>query len=160
MIHEDGQALLVVRLQQCWADFCHGLINISALNDTRRVQTAAKSVSGDMGFDRPVWHSPEFVARVAMRLTLANANRISIHLSANISSGHVNSVRNYIVHPGSGTEPRYRKVAAAEGVPRADVGTLLNVRSPGGATLFERWTKDLQRTADNVTWRSQSRRTE
>ena len=150
-IHEDGQALLVVRLQNCWADFCHWLINISSLNNTRYVDSAAKSVACDMGFIQPVWHSPEFVVRVAKHLTLTNVDNISLHLGANISSGCVNRVRNYIVHPGSGTESRYKVVAAAEGVPRADVSTLLNVKSPGGATLFERWVKDLQRTANNTT---------
>lgn len=151
MIHEDGQALLVVRLQNSWADFCRDLINVSAANETHGVRIAAKSVARDMGYDYPVWHNPEFVVRVATHLTLTNLDRIALHVGASISSGHVTKVRNYVVHPGSGTESRYREVAAAEGVPRADVGTLLNVRFSGGATLFERWVRNLQRTAGNTT---------
>ena len=151
MIHEDGQALLVVRLQNSWADFCRDLIDISASNDTRCVRKAAKYVVCDMGLGYPVWHSSEFVVRVAERLTLTNMDRISLHIGASISPSHVTNVRNYIVHPTSRNESKYRRVAAAEGVPRADVGTLLNVRSPGGATLFERWVGNLQRTASNST---------
>ena len=151
MIHEDGQALLVVKLQNSWASFCRDLIDISASSNTRCVRRAANSVARDMGFGNLVWHSSEFVVRVAEHLTLTNADQIALYLSANISSAHVTNVRNYIVHPGSRTESKYREVASAEGVPRADVGTLLNVRSSGGATLFERWVKDFQRTANNAT---------
>ena len=146
-IHSEGQALMVVRLQNSWADFCRSLINTSASNDSRCVGKAAKHVAKDMGYSYPVWHKPEFVVRVAKHLTLANTDRIELYLGANLSSGDVTDVRNYIVHPGSRTESKYRKVAAAEGVPYADVGALLNVRFPGGATLFERWIKDLQKTA-------------
>ena len=151
MIHEDGQALLVVRLQSSWADFCGSLINISAPNNARRVRCSATYVASDMGYSYPVWHKPEFVVRVARHLTLTNMDRIDLHLGANLSSGDVTAVRNYIVHPGSRTESKYRKVAAAAGVPGADIGTLLNIRFPGGATLFERWVKDLQRTVTSST---------
>ena len=151
LIHEDGQALLVVRLQNSWADFCRGLIEISASNNTGYVRSATKSVASDMGYSNPVWHSPEFVVQVAKHLTLANAGRIDLYLGANLSSGDVTDVRNYIVHPGSRTESKYREVAATEGVPGAGVGKLLNVRFAGGATLFERWVMDLQRTASNLT---------
>ena len=103
-----------------------------------------------MGYDYPVWHSPEFVVRVAKHLTLANLDRIGLYLGANLSSGHVTDVRNYIVHPGNRTRSKYREVAAAEGMPGVGVGELLNVRFSGGATLFERWVIDLQRTASNM----------
>ena len=151
MIHEDGQALLVVRLQNSWAEFCHELINISASNDTRCVHRAATYVASDMGHSYPVWHSPEFVVRVAKHLTLTKVDLIDLYLGANLSSGRVTDVRNYIVHPGSRTESKYREVAAAEGVPDVGVGRLLNIRFSGGATLFERWVKDLQGTASSTT---------
>ena len=89
--------------------------------------------------------------RVAKHLTLANEDQINLYLSANLSSGYVTDVRNYIVHPGSRTESKYRTVAAVEGMPGVAVGKLLNTRFSGGATLFERWVKDLQRTASNAT---------
>lgn len=149
IIHEDGQALLVVRLQNSWADFCRNLIIVSSTNSARYVRRVAKSVASEMGDGYPVWHKPEFIVRLARHITLTNVSQIDLYLSANVSAGSINSVRNYIVHPGSGTESKYREVAATEGVPGADVGTLLNVRAPGGATLFERWVKDLQRTASN-----------
>ncbi len=151
VIHQDGQALLVVRLQNLWADFCYNLIHTSASNNARCVDRAAKSIARDMGLIHPVWHKPEFVVRVAKHLTLTNMDRIELHLGANSSSVRVTYVRNYIVHPGSRTESKYREVAAAEGMPDADVGTLLNIRFPGGATLFERWVKDLQRTTNSAT---------
>ena len=151
IIHQYGQALLVVKLQNSWASFCRNLIEISASNNTVSVRKAAKSVACSMGHSNPVWHSPKFVVHVAKHLTVINVDRITLHLSANVSSGRVTGVRNYIVHPGSGTESKYREVAAAEGLPRFGVGKLLNTTFPGGATLFERWVKDLQRTARNTT---------
>lgn len=150
-IHEDGQVLLVVRLQNLWADFCHSLIDISASNNSSSVRRAARTATCDMGNSYPVWHNPEFIVRVAKHLTLANEDQINLYLSANLSSGYVTDVRNYIVHPGSRTESKYRTVAAVEGMPGVAVGKLLNTRFSGGATLFERWVKDLQRTASNAT---------
>ena len=151
MIHQDGQALLVVRLQNLWADFCRGLIDRSASKNTHSARKAARCVACEMGYSDPVWHSPEYVVRLAKHLNLANVDQIDLHLGANLSSGHVTGVRNYIVHPGSRTERKYREVAAAEGAPRVSVGGLLNVRFSGGSTLFEKWVKDLQRTANNTT---------
>ena len=150
-IHEDGQGLLVVKLQNSWGDFCRSLITISASNNSSRIREAVESVVRNMGFNNPVWHSPEFVARVAKHLTLSNADHINLHLSANLSSGRVTDVRNYIVHPTTRNESKYKKVAVAEGLPGVSVGALMNVRFPGGATLFERWVRDLQRTASNST---------
>lgn len=151
MIHEDGQALLVVRLQNSWAIFCRDLIGFSASNSSTGVQKAANSVASSLGFSNPVWHSPEFVVRVAKHLSLPNVDRIDLHVGANLSSGRVTDVRNYIVHPGRRTESKYLDVAAAEGVPGVSVGKLLNIRFAGGITLFERWVKDLQRTAKDTT---------
>ena len=150
-IHEAGQALLVVRLQSLWSSFCRGLIGISASHGATNVRATAKTVAREMGDTDPVWHKPEFVVGMANNLLLANAEQISLHVGASLTSGRLSRVRNYIVHPGSRTESRYREVAAAAGMPRADVGTLLNARAPGGATLFERWTKDLQMTAGKAT---------
>ena len=150
-IHEHGQSLLVVRLQNSWSNFCRRLIDISASNNTQGVRRAAKRVASDMGTGYPVWHNPEFVVRMAKRLTLPNEGRIDLHFGANLSSGRVTHVRNYIVHPHGGTKSKYSQVAADEGMPGLDVGKLLNVRFPGGTTLFERWVKDLQRTASETT---------
>ena len=151
MIHEDGQALLVVKLQNAWADFCHRLIKISTSKGTLCADRVAQSVAADMGLIYPVWHKPEFVVRVAKHLALSNVDRIDLHLGANSSSAHVTHVRNYIIHPGKRTESKFHEVSAYEGLPDADVRTLLNVRFPGGATLFERWVRDLQRTAAGST---------
>ena len=151
MIHEYGQALLVVKLQNSWARFCRKLIEISASNNTPSVRKAANSVVCSMGHSNPVWHSPEFVVQVAKHLTLTNVDRITLHLSANLSAGRVTRVRNYIVHPGSRTESMYQEVAAAEGRPGVGVSMLLNVRFSGGGSLFEKWVKDLQRTSRNTT---------
>lgn len=151
VIHEDGQALLVVRLQNSWTHFCRSLITLSASNDIDSVNKAVRHIVDLMGFSNPVWHKPEFLVRLARHLALPNADCIDLHFGANISSAHITDVRNYIVHPGSRTESKYRQVAAAEGVPTANVGTLLTLRFPGGATLFERWVIDLQRTARNAT---------
>ena len=148
MAHEDGQALLVVRLQNSWADFCRNLIRTSMANETR-FRKAARSVAKEMGDRYPVWHKPEFIVRLARHAALTNQEGINLHLGANLSASHVTNVRNYIIHPGSHTEAKYREVAAAQGVPGADVRTLLNVRAVGGASLFERWVRDLQRTASN-----------
>ncbi|MYB76098.1 MAG: hypothetical protein F4X83_03180 [Chloroflexi bacterium] len=151
LIHEDGQALLVVKLQNSWASFCRELVATSASNNSGSVRKAANFVSQYMGYDHPVWHSPEFVVRVAKHLALPNECRIDLHLSASLSSGQVTGVRNYIVHPGDRTESKFQEVAAAIGTPGVGVGKLLNFRYSGGTTLFERWVKDLQRTARNTT---------
>ena len=150
IIHEDGQALQVVKLQNSWADFCRTLISISAANESSRIREATSAVTKTMGLSNPVWHGSEFVVRVAKHLTLANADQIELHLGASVSAGHVMNVRNYIVHPGSRTQREFGKVAEAEGVPGYAVSELLNIRFPGGASLFERWVKNLQRTANNA----------
>ena len=151
LIHGDGQALSVVKLQNLWGEFCHTLIDISTSYDTTRVREASNQVASDMGYSYPVWHQPEFVVRVARHLSLTNLDRIDLDLGANLSSGIVTRVRNYIVHPSNRNESRFREIAATEGIPRADLNTLLNAKSPGGATLFERWVRELQRTANNTT---------
>ncbi len=152
-IHESGQALLVVKLQTLWSDFCHNLIAIYASSKNASIKKAASHVTHSMGLSNPVWHSPEFVVRVANHLTLNNVDSIELHIGASISSGSVTKVRNYIVHPGHRSEVRFKEVTAAEGVPSVGVGELLNIRFPGGASMFERWVKDLQRTARDTTAR-------
>ena len=149
-IHEDGQALQVLKLQNAWAEFCRKLVFISATGDNSRVQEAARSIATEKGFDYPVWHSSEFVVRVAKYLILPNADEIELHIGADLSAGRITSVRNYIVHPGIQSESKYVSVAAAEGRPNARVAELLSTRLPGGATLFEKWVRALQRTATQV----------
>ena len=166
--HEDAQAFLTIRLQNGWSDFCHRLVGISAqggqpslsgrfissispdssveeIDD--QVRSAANEVVKTKGLTNPVWHSCQFTVLVARELGLANFQDIDAGLSSNLTAGYTTRVRNYLVHPAHQSRENYIKVAAFYGLPSSEPVELLRSRQLGGATLFEVWVRDLQRSA-------------
>ena len=166
--HEDGQVFLTVRLQNIWGDYCLRLLEVSAhggqtgfsglvispivpgssiAESNRLVGLAANDVAKTKGLQNPVWHSCQFTLLVANELNLSNYQIINSGLGPNVTAGQNNRVRNYVVHPGSGSSNGYSKVAAFYGMPNSEPVALLQSRQRGGLSLFELWVRDLQRAA-------------
>lgn len=167
-VHEDGQSLLIIKLQNHWGAFCHTLVLLSAEGGHRtlggrlvsqisgippslpvstHVKKVALAVAKSQGKNGPVWHSCVFTVDVANALGVVNAKELFLGMSPNITAGWVNKVRNYVVHPATSTKADYMRVTNALGMPGAGVSQLLASVQPGGATVFEYWVRDLQRTA-------------
>ncbi|MFQ5873493.1 MAG: hypothetical protein ACE5JL_06800 [Dehalococcoidia bacterium] len=170
-VHDDAQSLLVVLLQNSWSTYSREILEVSAeaalptltwrqlqpspmmsmyTGARQAVREAARIVADTMGYCDPVWHKPEFTIRVAAQLKVQNYEEIFYALSSTLTPSHVNWVRNYVVHPSDRTRAGYSKVAAAVGDPRADLGPLLRTQQVGGVTLFEKWVRELQATAEQA----------
>lgn len=167
-VHEDGKSMLIIILQNDWGTFCQKLVLLSAEGGhhtlggrlvsrisgiptsetvSSHVRGVAQTVAEGLGWEHPVWHSCKFTVLVADKLAVVNSEEVYFGLSPNITAGQVTSVRNYVVHPTSGTEARYLRVTNLVGMPGVSVSELLTSVQPGGSTLFEYWARDLQRTA-------------
>ena len=166
--HEDSQVFVTIRLQNYWGEFCLGLIDASSqggqetlsgrilaplypeasTHETKReVRRIAKEVAATLALPNPVWHSCGFIVNVARRLGLQNFNEIDFSLSPNLTATYATHVRNFVVHPGPDSEPRFLQVAAHYGLPNSSPVDLLRSRQLGGTTLFEFWVRDLQGAA-------------
>ena len=166
--HEASQSFLVICLQSCWINYTQELIELSmeggqpTLSGSviaqslppeeakKRIREAANAAAPKLNMPNPVWQSCSFVVQVARDLQLQNAESIELSLGANKTVDYTNSVRNYLVHPESGSRQRYRKVAATFGLPNAEPIRLLNDPQLGGIPLFEYWIRSTMATAQNA----------
>lgn len=163
-IVRDGRALIIIRLQLLWGQFCQELVMRSAVGGCRtitgKVLAKGTGVSSPGAIQRavrqessgpfPTWHSPTFSVKVAKRLGTQNYIQIYLALSQTSPVEDLNKVRNYIVHPRDATRSEYLKVAWKLSAPAAEPISLLAHRMPGGATRFETWVGDFQTMALNA----------
>lgn len=161
-INCDGRALMIIRLQLLWGEFCRELVVRSALGGCRTVSGSLLSrgatVSAPQAIQQaverrrrpPTWHITTFAVAIARILGTQNYQQIYLALTQVSPVDDLRIVRNYIVHPGETTRIAYEQVAWKLGTPEADPVSLLAFRLSGGATRFETWVADFQLMALNA----------
>jgi len=163
-INCDGRALMIIRLQLLWAEFCRELVVRSALGGYRTIagsllsrgsavsnpQAIQQAVNKERKGRPPTWHSPTFVVAIARSLGIQNHGQIYMALSQVSPVDDLRAIRNYIVHPGEATRMAYEQVTWKLSALGADPVSLLAFRVPGGATRFETWVADFKLMALNA----------
>jgi hypothetical protein len=157
-IHSDGRALMIIRLQLLWGEFCRELVMRSALGGYLTItgtfpsaspallslQAIQQAINLERRGRPPAWHSPVFALAVARRLNIQNYDQVSLALTQASPVDDLRTIRNYIVHPSEFTRIPYVNITWRLGSPGTDPVSLLAVRLPGGATRYETWVADLQ----------------
>lgn len=170
-VHEDCQAMLVVLLQNTWADFCKQLLRLSmeGLSPTLKgtvltpvtlppevvsfdsyFQLAYNETSKEMPGDtkQPVWHKPEYVIRVSTKINPMNHDAIRSGLGGSMETKNLNVVRNYLIH---GTNRKdYEDLLNRVGARGFSVPQFLAYQPDGMIPIFESWIDDLVAAAKNA----------
>lgn len=169
-VHHDCQAMLVVILQNAWADFCKELLRLSmegkgpTLNGTvlRPVTLPSGVASLDSHFRHasneaakempsegkyPIWHNPEYVIRVSTKINPENHTAIRIGLGGSLEAKNVTVVRNYVIH---GSKDNYEELLGRLGARGLSVPQFLAYQSDGPTPIFESWIDDLVAAARNA----------
>lgn len=160
-IHCDGRALMIIRLQLLWGEFCRELVTRSAIGRCRTItgtfpsrspalsslQAIEQAINAERRGRPPAWHSPAFALAVARRLNIQNYDQVSLALSQAAPVDDLRTIRNYVVHPSEVTRIPYVQITRRLGSPGTDPMSLLATRLPGGATRYETWVADLQAMA-------------
>ena len=164
-VHDDGKCLLVVWLQNEWADFCRQLLAHSISGNGPTLGGAAlepitlpdedqdhdgylKSIANQIGKDLfnnqgfPIWHNPDFVIRVVNELRPSNHETLALGLGASPSLRRLNIVRNFIIH-GESRRIDYEKIVNEYGQRDASPATFLAHRTASGTNLFEEWLDEI-----------------
>ena len=154
----DGRALMLIKLQFIWGEFCRELITRSAIGGYQTISgtmvrqsssvTSHKDVQDAIdkqgGNRPPAWHVPSFAVGVAKRLGTQNFRQITLALGLTSPVDDLRKARNYIVHPWKDTRIQYEQVVWKFSLSFVDPVSLLTARLPGGATRFEAWVDDFQ----------------
>ena len=158
-IHKDGKALMIIRLQLLWGQFCRELVVTSALgrcqtitgtvliaavtspNEIRRV------VNKETKGRPPPWHKPVFAVTIAQNLGTQNFSQLQLALSRISPVDDLKTVRDYIVHPWESTRLAYIQVSRNLKAPRIDPVPLLAIRGKDGSSTFKNWVIQLQNMA-------------
>lgn len=159
VIHNDGKAFMIVRLQLLWGQFCKELIENSALGrcqtlngtvlrgvvsgprDIRRV------VNRETGGKPPPWHRPMFAVTMAHNLNTQNYSQLQLALSHVSPADDLKTIRDYIVHPWKLTRMAYDNLSVILQAPGIDPTSLLSMRGVGGNSTFRNWVTELQNIA-------------
>ena len=166
VVHGHGRSLLTVWLQNAWGGYCRSLLQLSVTAEHQTLsgrtlsgigspsqpslKHAADTINAREGMVSAVWHRCQYVIWVAQELGVSNVDQIAAALSPVLTATRVTRVRNYVVHPNSGTREQYLQVTYDVGNPDVDVAELLLTRQPAGASLFELWVRELQAAAENA----------
>jgi hypothetical protein len=160
-IHTDGRALMIVRLQLLWGQFCRELVVTSALggcqtitgtvlgpgaavtslNDIKRV--VKKETKGRP----PPWHKPRFAVTIAQNLGAQNFRQLQLALSRVSPVDDLKIVRDYIVHPWKSTRLAYIQVSRNSKASGINPVSLLAIRESNGNNIFKNWVIQLQNMA-------------
>ena len=164
-VHRDAQVFLAIRLQHLWGEFCRELVVRSVLGNCstrsgRRVPPAPGAIRVR---DLPnisrlpfwgrgtYWEDPKFALRQARRLNVVNYNYIALGLtSASSVLDELKTVRNFITHPNRSTAAEYIQLTRVRGLRGLSPEQFLRQRTPGGATIFGTWTRQLETAAWNA----------
>lgn len=169
-VHDDCQAMLVILLQNAWADFCKELLRLSmegkgpTLTGTvltpvtlprgvvsldSHFRLRCKEAAGEMPNEgtNPIWHNPEYVIRVSMKINPANNEAIRAGLGGSAEAKNVTAVRNYVIH---GTKDKYEELLNRLGARGLSVPQLLAYQPRDRVTVFESWIEDLVAAAQNA----------
>ena len=155
-IHRDGKALMIIRLQLLWGQFCRELVVASALGKcqtiTGTVLGAAVTTPGDISRaihretrgKPPPWHRPTFAVTMARNLRTQNSAQLQLALSRVSPVDDLKAVRDYIVHPRELTRLAYLRVSRNLKSPGADPVTLLCIPDRDGSSTFRSWIMQIQ----------------
>ena len=166
-----GEAILTAWLQTSWGEFNRALLIASALGTRRtsgtpikpapRVRSendAEKLVNEGVtqavktrGLSWPVWHAPWFVIEVGSIIHLDNRANLQSVLGPTLVPQQITWFRNYLVHPGKSTRPKYEELQAKLGMLRREPEELLHQSVKPGLTVFTSWVRDLQQLAHDST---------
>lgn len=164
-VHRDALVFLAIRVQHLWGEFCRELVVRSALGNcsTRSGQLVPPAPGSVRVRDLPnmsrlpfwgrgtYWEDPQFALRQARRLNVVNYNSIALGLtSASSVLDELKTVRNFITHPNRSTAAEYTQLTRAKGLRGLSTEQFLRQRTPGGATIFEAWTRQLATAAWNA----------
>ena len=154
LIHRDGRAYLLVRLQHLWGEFCRELVVRSAVGGhaTRTGQTLPRVpgvkcvrdipniTNNPLSGPRTYWEDPTFAIDQARVLHVANYNEISLGLgSVSTDLANLKCARNVIVHPNANTYGKYIQMTRSIGFTRLSPDQFLHQHLPGGVTVFDTW---------------------
>ena len=162
-----GEALLTAWLQTKWADFTRELLIASALGTRRTTGAAVQRLAGiksrddaervlkeatarcqaARGLGTPVWHAPWFVLQVSEVIALNNLTRLQMSLGPTLVPKYMNTVRNYLVHPGAKTRARYEELQEKLGMLQVEPEYLLRQQQSPGLSVFTSWVRELQSVA-------------
>ena len=170
-VHDNCQAMLVVLLQNTWADFCKDLLRLSmegpgpTLNGTvlTPVTLPPEVVSFDSHFrivcreaaeempsegTNPIWHNPEYVIRASTKINPMNHGAIRAGLGSSMEAKNLNVVRNYLIHGTNGD--KYEDLLSRVGARGFSVPQFLAYQPDGMISIFESWIDDLVAAAQNA----------
>ena len=170
-VHDECQAMLVVLLQNKWAEFCKELLRLSieglgpTLNGTalmpitlppevisfdKHFKNAYDETSKEMPGDsiHPVWHNPEYVIRVSTKMNPTNHDAIRAGLGGSMETKNLNVVRNYLIHGTNGKD--YERLLNRVGARGFSVPQFLAYQPVGMIPIFESWIDDLVAAAQNA----------
>ena len=165
LVHGDALIFLAIKLQHVWGEFCRELVVRSTLGNcsTRSGQRVPPSSGALRVRDLPnisrlpfwgrgtYWEDPKFALRQARRLNVVNYQSISLGLtSASSVLDELKTVRNFITHPNRSTAAEYTQLTRTKGLRGLSPEQFLQERTPGGATIFENWTRQLATAAWNA----------
>ena len=163
--HDDGKCLLVVLLQNQWAAFCRDLLEhsisgngptlggtalqpITLPDETQDHDGYLKSTANRVGRELfnnlgfPIWHSPEFVIRVAQELQPSNYDVLVLGISAAASLRKLNILRNIIIH-GPDRKMEYERLLSEYGRRNVSPAAFLAHQTPSGTNVFEDWLDEI-----------------
>lgn len=158
-IHNDGKALMVIKLHLLWGQFCRELVVTSALGGcqtiTGTVLGAAvtspndirRAVNKETRGRPPPWHKPVFAVTIAQNLGTQNFKQLQLALSRISPVDDLKTVRDYVVHPWESTRLAYIQVSRNLKAPGVDPVPLLTIRGKNGSSTFRSWVIQLQNMA-------------
>ena len=167
-VHADSRSFLVVLLQNAWAEFSKDLVELSVFGKgptlggrtLTPIPTPANAPSLVSYFrstrtevaretpweqEYPIWHNPEYIARLSDRLKPDNDLEIQSGLGAAPEVTELNLVRNHLVH---GNLPEdYARLQARYGVRGLSIPEFPASDAGSGESIFEHWIGILLRVA-------------
>lgn len=167
-VHADSRSFLVILLQNVWAKFSKDLVELSVLGkgptlggrtltpiptsaNARSLVSYFRSTLTEVARETPweqeypIWHNPEYIARLSDRLKPDNDLEIQSGLGAAPEVTELNLVRNHLTH---GNRPKeYARLQARYGVRDLSIPEFLVTDTGSGESIFEYWIGVLLRAA-------------
>lgn len=169
-VHNDSKQLLIVVLQNIWADFCRELVEHSANgrgpttggtiltpisfpttfpNMDNFLKNTATKIANEMPHrgEYAVWHSVEYVNALMEELKPSNYVTVQSGLGSISAAKNINIVRSYIVHSNAS---EYEKLLNRKGARGLSVVSFLSMKDGGSLSIFEEWVNQLIQGAKNA----------
>ena len=157
-VHHDGFAFQMIRIQHLWGEFCRELVvrsamggcttrtgnqlsrvpHVSRVSDLPKVTKLAFAGRGSN------WEEPKFALKQAAILSVSNYLDVNLGIgSASTVLADLKVVRNFLTHPNQATAKIYDQLARENGFRGLSPDQFLQQLTPGGATIFEAWSRNL-----------------